>query len=254
MTEPNTTPGLLAGTFAGLGRLVASPANWCGMGLASGVLLLQGAGWLGSGPLGLVLAGLGYGAGFAVGGLWLGFPSLRDDGFDWTPLQFSDDGDTRAAMTQALTGVRRLVEQNPGRRIPAPLQQRVRELCDALDGLLRQWEHSRGTLSLQDSFDARHIAIKHLPEMLNTYLSIPAGFAANRTLDNGRTAVEIFGTTLTELEKKVRQLGDDLAAQDAQAFLIHSQFLNQKFAARGLDAPGLNLPSQASRPTKEDRS
>ena len=42
--------------------------------------------------------------------------------------------------------------------------------------------------------------------------------------------------------------------QDAQAFLIHSQFLNQKFASRGLDAPGLNLPSQASRPTKEDRS
>lgn len=222
-------------------RILTSPANWCGLGLASVVLGLQGAGLLGH-TLGLGLAALGYGAGFAVGGLWLGFPSSKEPG--WTPLVFSDDGDTRAAMERALGGVRELVEQNPGKRFPPALQSRVQALCQGLDALLVQWEGSKGTLTLQDSFDARHIAIRYLPEMLNTYLSIPAEFASTKVLDNGRTAVATFQATLGELEAKVRQLREDLASQDAQAFLVHSRFLNQKFAPQGLDAPGLNLPAR----------
>jgi hypothetical protein len=112
----------------------------------------------------------------------------------------------------------------------------------ALEGLLHQWERSKGQLSLQDSFHARHIAISYLPEALNTYLSIPAGFATQRVLENGKTAQDTFKDTLQELEAKVRELGDDLAAQDAHAFLVHSKFLNQKFGPQGLDAPALNLP------------
>lgn len=219
-------------------RWLASPANWCGLGLASVVLVLKGTGLLGT--LGLGVAVLGYGAGFVVGGLWLGFPSKHEPA--WEALEFSDEGDTREAMGRALAGVRRLVDQNPGQRIPAGLQTRVRALCGSLDALLTQWEGSKGTLSLQDSFHARHIAIRYLPEMLNTYLSIPAEFAATQRLDNGQTAVETFQATLAELEGKVRQLGADLAGQDAQAFLEHSRFLNQKFAPQGLDAPALNLP------------
>ncbi|MEN9630892.1 MAG: hypothetical protein RJA10_4120, partial [Pseudomonadota bacterium] len=135
---------------------------------------------------------------------------------------------------------------NPGNRIPASLQARVLDLCKALDELLDQWERSKGSLSLQDSFHARHIAISYLPEALNTYLSIPARFATTRLLDNGKTAVDTFNDTITELEGKVRQLGDDLASQDAHAFLVHSKFLNQKFAPQGLESPSLNLPKKES--------
>jgi inorganic triphosphatase YgiF len=123
----------------------------------------------------------------------------------------------------------------------------VLQLCKALDELLAQWERSKGTLSMQDSFHARHIAISYLPDMLNTYLSIPARFATTKVLDNGKTAVETFQYTLAELETQVRQLGDDLAAQDAHAFLVHSRFLNQKFAPQGLEAPALNLPTKESK-------
>ena len=139
--------------------------------------------------------------------------------------------------------MRRLTQFNPENRIPASLQARVLELCQALDGLLQQWERSKGQLSLQDSFHARHIAISYLPEALNTYLSIPAGFATTRVLENGKTAQDTFKHTLAELEAKVRELGDDLASQDAHAFLVHSKFLNEKFGPQGLDAPALNLPS-----------
>jgi hypothetical protein len=219
-------------------RLVASPANWCGLGLASIVLVLKALGLLGA--LGLGVAVLGYAAGFVIGGLWLGFPSGKAP--EWEALQFSDEGDAREAMERALGGVRRLTEYNPESRIPASLQARVLELCRSLEGLLQQWERSRGTLSLQDSFHARHIAISYLPDALNTYLSIPVAFATTKVLDNGKTAQDTFKDTLAELETKVRQLGDDLASQDAQAFLTHSKFLHQKFGPQGLDAPALNIP------------
>ncbi|MCW5633756.1 MAG: hypothetical protein KIT17_10505 [Rubrivivax sp.] len=226
-------------------RLIAAPANWCGLGLAIAVLVLKSLGFLGN--LGLGVAVLGYAVGFVVGGLWLGFPSTKAPA--WEELQFRDEGDAREAMERALDGVRRLTEFNPENRIPASLQARVLELCKALEELLRQWERSKGTLSLQDSFHARHIAISYLPEALNTYLSIPARYATTRVLDNGKTAVDTFKDTVADLEAKVRQLGDDLAAQDAHAFLVHSKFLSQKFAPPGAEAPALTLPrSKESKP------
>jgi len=228
--------------FTKLMRLVGAPANWCGLGLASVVLILKAMGLLGTMGFGVAL--LGYVAGFIVGGIWLGFPSTQEPA--WEALQFSDEGDAREAMERALDGVRRLTEHNPENRIPASLQARVLALCKALEGLLQQWERSKGKLSLQDSFHARHIAISYLPDALNTYLSIPASFATSKVLENGKTAQDTFRDTLVELEAKVGQLGDDLAAQDAHAFLVHSKFLNQKFGPQGVDAPALNLPLPAT--------
>lgn len=231
-------------------RLLTAPATWCGLGLATAVLLLKALGLLGT--LGLGVALLGFVAGFVVGGLWLGFPRLS--GPAWEELQFKDEGDARQAMERALSGVRKLTEFNPENRIPASLQARVLELCGLLEDLLHQWERSKGNLSLQDSFHARHIAISYLPEALNTYLSIPARFATTKLLDNGKTAVDTFKDTLLDLEGKVRQLGDDLASQDAHAFLVHSKFLSQKFAPGEAAAPSLNLPLRAPTEPTQDRT
>jgi hypothetical protein len=231
-------------------RVLTSPAHWVALGLGGAVLVLKGLGLVGS--VGLVVAFLGYAAGWVLGGLWLGFPSWNQD--EWETLEFSDEGDAREAMERALDGVRRLTEYNPENRIPASLQTRVLELCKSLDELLHQWERSKGSLSLQDSFHARHIAISYLPEALNTYLSIPARYATSRLLDNGKTAVDTFKDTVVELEAKVSQLGDDLASQDAHAFLVHSKFLSQKFAPQGLEAPALNLPAAAESATRPSSS
>lgn len=221
-------------------RLLSSTPNWIGLGLASVALVLQGLDLVGT--TGPALAVLGYAAGFVAGGLWLGFPSLKAP--TWEALQFSDEGDAREAMERALHGVRGLTQYNPEGRLPASLQTRVLELCKALETLLQQWERSRGQLSLENSFDARRIAITYLPEALNAYLSIPASYARTRVLANGKTALDTFNDTIVELEAKVGQLAEDLASQDAQAFLAHSQFLTQKFGSRELSGAALlDLPS-----------
>ena len=213
--------------MASLFRWLNAPANWCGFLLATGVLVLKALGLLGG--LGLGVAVLGYAGGLVAGSLWWGWPRFKEP--EWEQLQFNDEGDAREAMGRALAGVRRLTEHNPNNRIPAPLATRIQQLCQRLEGLLDQWERSKGQLSLQESFHARHIAISYLPEALNTYLSIPTHFASTKLLGNGMTAQATFEGVLAELETKVEQLGDDLAGQDAQAFLTHSQFLKQKFGA-----------------------
>jgi hypothetical protein len=225
-------------------RFLFSLVNWCGLGVATLVLVLKAVGLLGFS--GLWVAVLGYVAGGLVGGLWFGFPKLT--GLAWDALEFSDEGDAREAMTRALAGVRSLVKFNPENRLPVSLQTKVLQLCQSLDDLLAQWERSKGHLSLQETFHARHIAISYLPEALKTYLSIPTPYAASQVLENGKTAQDTFNATLLELETKVQQLGRDLADQDAQAFLSHSRFLKDKFGTNNplqtlQEAPTLITPS-----------
>ena len=224
--------------FDKLTRLLTSPANWSGLALAIVVLVLKALGLVG--VAGLPLAVLGYAAGFVAGGLWLGFPRLSGPVWDADALEFDDEGDAREAMGRALRAVRGLVQFNPDNRLPASLQAKVLELCTALEQLLAQWERSKGALSLQEGFNARHIAISYLPDALKTYLSIPAQYANSRPIKDGKTAVDIFRGTIVELGGKVAQLADDLASQDAHAFLAHSQFLHEKFGTTGiLPAPSL---------------
>ena len=213
-----------------IGRFLQSPANWGGMGLSTLALVLGGLGLAQWGAP--VLALLGYGAGFGAAGMWFGFPRLS--GNPWDALEFADDGDARTSMLTALTAVQQLVEYNPQRRLTDGLQSKVLGLCQQLLQLLDQWERSKGQLSLEESFHARHIALTYLPDALKTYLSIPKEFAQTKRLSNGLTAQETFTATLDDLQHKVGQLGDDLATQDAQAFLNHSQFLHEKFKASRL--------------------
>ncbi len=202
-----------------------APANWCGLGLATAALVLQSLGLTQWGGLGL--AALGYAVGFGVGGLWLGFPKAPSNA--WEALDFQDEGDARTSMGEALGAVRQLVRYNPDNRLPASLQSQVIGLTDQLSALLDQWERSKGHLSLEEGFHARHIALSYLPDALKTYLSIPKEFATTQKLANGLTAQDTFKGTIDELSHKVSQLREDLASQDAQAFLNHSQFLKEKF-------------------------
>jgi hypothetical protein len=159
--------------------------------------------------------------------MWFGFPKWS--GNPWDALEFEDQGDARTSMLTALNAVRQLVDYNPQGRLPASLQAKVLDLCKQLTLLLDQWERSKGQLSLEEGFHARHIALSYLPDALKTYMSIPQQFAMSKRLDNGQTAQETFNATLDDLIRKVAQLSEDLATQDAQAFLSHSQFLHEKF-------------------------
>lgn len=211
-----------------LTRFLFSPANWIGLALSLGAvgLILIGfvsARWLG-------IAALAYGVGFVTGGLWFGWPQLS--GPAWDELTFAENDTARDAPARALAGIRRLITGNPGRRLSAMTGAKLLILCEDIEAMLVQWERSRGQLSVEDSFHARYIALRYLPDALKSFWSIPAQFATTRPLENGLTADATLGKTVDELGQKVRQLNDALAAHDAQAFLDHSRFLSDKFGAK----------------------
>ena len=214
-----------------LGRILTSNANWCGLALAAVPLALKAAQMLG--PVAFALALAGYAAGFFVGGSLFGFPRVGVRAWD-ADLTFSDTGDVRRNIDTAIDGIRSLVQANPDARLSEALRQRVLDVCEKLEALLAQWESTKGALSLEEEFHARHIALSYLPDALKGYLAIPKSFAAERVLENGRTAHDTLALTLDELSGKVGQLRDDLAGQDAQAFLSHSRFIDNKFASRSL--------------------
>ncbi len=209
--------------------LLESPANWCGLGL--GVLCLAATGAQAlpfSGGMAAVLITLaGYLAGFGIGCLVFGVPKLRRDARS-VPGS-SVPGDAKRQMTMALANIRQTVHLNTQKRLPKELRGKVLALCAQIEQLLTQWEASKTDLGFEDGFHARHIAVKYLPEALQTYLSIPRRFATTEPLANGKTAREIFEATLDDLGGKVRQLKDALAHQEAQSLLDHSSFLNRKF-------------------------
>ena len=225
----------LAGFVETLSRVLFSPANWIGLAFslgAVGLILARfvSARWLG-------IAALAYGVGFITGGLWLGWPQLS--GPAWDELTFAENDTSREAPAQALVGIRRLVTGNPGRRLSAMTGAKLLKLCDDIEAMLAQWERSKGQLSIEDSFHARYIALRYLPDALKRFWSIPTQFATTRPLENGLTADATLGKTIDELGRKVRQLNDALAAHDAQAFLDHSRFLSDKFGTKSAaDAAG----------------
>ena len=217
-------------------RFLFAPANWLGLAFAISVLALVGLGWISPRLSGLAL--FAYGAGFVCGGLWLGWPRLA--GPDWGELTFADSEDTREATRRALAAIRRLVNTNPDRRLSASTGTKLLRLCDAIETMLAQWERSKTALSIEDTFHARYIALRYLPDALKSFWSIPVQFATTKALANGMTAEATLAQTVDELGQKVTQLNDALAARDVQAFVDHSQFLSEKFgrkASDGVDGP-----------------
>ncbi len=210
-----------------LTRLLFSPANWLGLGFAAASVTLIGLGWVSSRYIALGL--LAYGVGYVVGGAWFGWPQLR--GPDWREITLGDNENTREAATRALAGIRRLIETNPGRRLSAATGIKLTRLCDAIESMLAQWDSAKQGLSLEDTFHARHIALRYLPDALQRFWAIPPNLAQNKALANGMTADATLGQTADELSLKVQQLSEALAAHDTQSFLDHSKFLSDKFGS-----------------------
>jgi len=60
-------------------------------------------------------------------------------------------------------------------------------------------------------------------------VAIPRDFAARKVLADGKTARQLLNENLAVLQRKVAEMADDLAAQDARSFLNHAGFLKEKF-------------------------
>lgn len=84
-------------------------------------------------------------------------------------------------------------------------------------------------------FNLRQIANTYLPDALERYSLLPAEFAQGKMLSNGKTAQATLLEQLSLLETSVQKLQSSLHHDDADSLVIHSRFLQDKFANQQLD-------------------
>ena len=203
-----------------------SPANWFAMACAGLVALLLVGGLVEPGPwLALALVVAAYALGFGVGCLMFGFDGAAAD---LSANQAGAIGDGRHRMTAALAGVRRLIADNPGKRLKRPLREQLKALCDEIDTLVRLLDDHRDGLSPEQAFRAERIATRYLPDALRAFLAIPKSFATTEKLDNGRTALETLEAALVDIGVQTRSLKAELVHRGARDLVNQASFLEQK--------------------------
>jgi|GEM_PF-4914846 len=73
-----------------------------------------------------------------------------------------------------------------------------------------------------------YIVFDYLPTTLDSYLKLPAVYAATKKLASGETPNQLLIQQLTLLEQQLTGLLDDILMEDLQSLVIHGQFLQQK--------------------------
>lgn len=203
-----------------------SPANWFAMACAGLAALLLVSGLVDPGPwlASLMIVGA-YGLGFGAGCLMFGFDGAAAD---QSANQAGAIGDGRHRMVASIAGVRRVIADNPGKRLKRPLREQLKALCDDVDALVRLLDEHRGALSPEQAFRAEQIATRYLPDALRTFLAIPKSFATTEKLDNGRTALETLAAALVDLSAQTRSLKAELVREGARDLVNQAAFLEQK--------------------------
>ncbi len=216
--------------MAMLWRFLNSPANWCGLALAIAVVVARASGLLGAYWWASVL--VGYLAGFWLGKTFFGSPQLVVTDLDALDSALTNR-DKPEAMAEALEAVRTVANSNIGKYFSTQQGAALAALTKAIEDLHTEWMKSPRNLSMENAFVAERLAIEYLPDTVRHYLSIPPRFATSKLIAHNKTAAQLFDDSISEMRHKVEQLQDDLAAQDAEAFANHAEFLNQKFGPTG---------------------
>ena len=220
-----------------LWRYLNSPANWCGLLLAIAVVAARAYGLLGVG-WGFV-ALIAYGAGFWIGKTFFGAPQLIVT--DLAALDAAlTNREAPAAITETLEAIREVARRDSASHFNIVQQGQVIALADAIEALHREWLKSGQHLSVEDAFVAKRLALDYLPDTMRRYLAIPPKFAATKIVAQNKTPAQLFDDSIREMLHKVEQLQNDLSAKDAEAFVDHAQFLNQKFGAASV-SPVANI-------------
>ena len=130
------------------------------------------------------------------------------------------------------TVVRQLESMLVRRRdaLPGPAAQRA----DAIGAQLPLLESRLAEVDPLDPLaqDARRLMGKHLPELIDRYERIPAGYR-QQTDGEGLTADQRLVASLDAARQALGEIGDKLVQGDRQAFETHGRFIESRYKEGG---------------------
>lgn len=198
-------------------------------------------------PWAFVLAGLAGGLGWAVGipvaaavgvgaavygvrvlaGAVLG----RDNGSGGIGLGLDGSEDARQ-VTEGLDRLLRSIRKH----VPADIYSKVESIRGSI--LLTMTIQGRGSGSLAGDptiFLIRQTALDYLPAALEQYLALPPEYAERPILADGRTPHAALAEQLDLMDRKMREVADDMVRHDTDRLVAHGRFLQERFGSSAFD-------------------
>lgn len=200
-----------------LQRFLHSPRNIAGCCLAFVGLVLLFTGVIGTGwPL--IVAGL-----YAAGAL----------GWPWKQVVETEAPSVEVPVETLVQELQRLVE-TVSARLPDAAQASLLGIQATLADLLprlRELEVS-GALSVESAFTVEETLRRYLPDMLTSYLKLPAAFANTQPMQGKRTAAQILVDQLQMLDESLKQIARESFAGDVEALVNSGRFLERKLRTK----------------------
>ncbi len=174
---------------------------------------------------------------------WLGLSKPPEPPAPTPGLTAPTEADIRTALADTLL----LASQSD---LPAFVLSRVRRIAGSIDQTLPRLANL-GSGSYE-GYSVVATATDYLPEALSGYLRLPRAWADTRPLQGGKTALLLLIDQLDLLLATMDKILDAAIRTDAQALIVHGQFLKEKFAhsaasaappARGVDAQDRRDPA-----------
>jgi len=122
-------------------------------------------------------------------------------------------------------------------RLPADSQSRVARIrTEILDLLPHAAEFPPGS---QDLYVLRRMAVDYLPTTIEAYLALPATYATERVVQDGKTPLQVMNEQLELLDSKMGEIAEAVHRRDSDRLLANGLFLEERF---GRTPGGLALP------------
>jgi hypothetical protein len=123
-----------------------------------------------------------------------------------------------------------------GKLLPDDVFALVQSIVGSILGILPLLIGTRG-ITDQDSYTIRQTALHYLPETINAYLQLPPAFRALQPVADGKNAKQLLLEQLTVLDGKMKEIAQNLVANNAQALLANGQFLRDRFSKQSFLRP-----------------
>ncbi len=117
------------------------------------------------------------------------------------------------------------------KRLPGDVVGKAQGIRDGIVALLPSVAELRDIAQSHNIHVIHQTALVYLPEILNSYLRLPAAFARLHPVKDGKTARELLLDQLDILDAQIKKIAVDIHQKDMDALVIHGRFLEEKFGA-----------------------
>ena len=123
------------------------------------------------------------------------------------------------------------------RRLRGRVPDEVLAAAGRIHGQIREVLDRRHALppGSPDAYVVERTTLDYLPTALESYLSLPRGYANRVAVSRGRTARQVLLDQLALLEAKLGEVLEAVAKGDTDRLLAYGRFLEDRFAASELD-------------------